>query len=184
MGRIELNWNMDQFISVISVIGFTIFGVAITLLGAILLQRWEYRRKVQFKKRFKEFSRENNFTFRDLRAVPRVLIPENLDVTLQFSSGKYSAHKATVMDVSLNGFATRLAFGARKLTLNEEFKDVIVETPINKFTVKHLKSVRIEPQMEKRVMAFQILHIDEDQFAELKTFMAHLNKFLETENGM
>jgi hypothetical protein len=175
---------MDQFISVISVIGFTIFGVAMTLLGAIFLQRWENRRKVQFKKNFKEFSLKNNLTFRDLRAVPRVLIPENLDVTLSFVGAKYSAQKAHVMDVSLSGFATRLSFGARKISLNEEFNDVVVETPINNFTVKRLKSIRIEPQMEKRVMAFQITKIDEDQFAELKTFMAHLNKFLETENGM
>lgn len=175
---------MDQFISVISVLGFMIFGVAMTLLGAIFLQRWEKRRKIQFKKSFKEFSLENSLTFRDLRAVPRVLIPENLDVTITFRSGKYSAQRAFVVDVSLSGFATRLSFGARKIGLNEEFTDVSVETPINTFAVKRLKAVRMEPQMEKRMMAFHIMDIDENQFAELKTFMAHLNKFLKNENGM
>ncbi len=175
---------MDQFISIISVIGFTIFGAAITLLGAIFLQKWENRRKIQFKKSFKEFSQQNSLTFRDLRAVPRVLIPENLDVTLTFEGVKNSSRKAFVMDVSLSGFATRLSFGARKINLNEEFDDAAVETPINTFTIKRLRAVRMEPQIEKRVMGFHIVKIGEEQFAELKTFMAHLNKFLENENGI
>ncbi len=175
---------MDQLISVISVVGFIIFGGAMILLGIIFLKRWEMRRKTQFKKSFRQYSLENNLTYRDMRAVPRVLIPEDLDVTLTFSGPKYSLHKAFVMDVSLSGFATSLSFGARKIPLSEDFQDVLVETPINSFLVKRLKSVRIESQMEKRVMAFQIVDIDEDQFAELKSFMAHLSNFLKKENGI
>lgn len=175
---------MDQLISVISVAGFIIFGVAMILLGIVLLQRWEMRRKIQIKKSFRQYSMENNLTYKDVRAVPRVLIPENLDVLLLFSGQKNSSHKALVMDVSLSGFATRLSFGTRKVPLNEEFEDVLVETPINSFRVKRLKAVRIEPRIEKRMMAFQIVDIDEDQFAELKSFMAHLNNFLKKENGI
>lgn len=171
--------EMDQ---IISVVGFTVFIVALILLGILVLLKIEKNRKRELSRNFREFIKEQDLTYKDLRAVPRILIPESLDVVLTFGDHKYMGKKAFVIDISLGGFAARLNFPIRKLPLNTHLHRVRVDTPLNSFVVKTLKSVRMEPQIERRMMAFQIIDIDEDQFEALKVFMAYLHRFLKNED--
>lgn len=152
--------------------------IAVTLIYIIL----ENRKKKNVTSRFKKFSEDYEVTKKNLRAVPRVTVPNTLEVVLTLTDNEFFGLKARALDLSLSGFSVKPDFPLRKLPLNAIIKNVLVITPINTFVVKEMKTVRIDHQIEKRLMAFHIEDIDEDQFENLQQFMTYLDEFLRNKN--
>jgi hypothetical protein len=149
--------------------------VIVTIIYIILEEK---RKKKNVTRRFRKFSEAHKVTKKNLRAVPRVTVPGALEVILTLTDNEYFGLKARALDMSLSGFSVKPDFPLRKLPLNAVIKNVLVITPINTFVIKEMKTVRIDHQIEKRLMAFHIENVDEDQFENLQQFMAYLDEFL------
>jgi hypothetical protein len=157
---------------------FSIGIIALIVIVTFIYTLLEKRKKKNVTRRFREFSEDHKISRKNLRAVPRVTVPRDLEVTLTLTDNEYSGLKAHALDLSLSGFSVRPDFPLRKLPLNAIIKNVLVITPINTFAIKEMKTVRIDHQIEKRLMALHIENIDEDQFENLQQFMAYLDEFL------
>ena len=168
--------------NVSGVMQFSIGIIALNVLVTFIYIILEKRKKKNVTRKFKKFSENQEMTRKNLRTVPRVTVPGSLEVILTLTEDNYSGLKARALDLSLSGFSVKPDFPLRKLPLNAIIKNVSVITPINTFVIKEMKTVRIDHQIEKRLMAFHIEHIDEDQFEYLRQFMAYLDKFLQKKN--
>jgi hypothetical protein len=138
----------------------------------------EKKKRKSIRKNFRTFSENFQLSQENLRAVPRVKVPDSLEVTLALTDDEYFGLKASVLDMSLSGFSVKPDFPLKRLPMNALIKNILVSTPLNSFAIKEMKSVRIDHHIEKRLMAFHIVHIDEDQFQILKDFMSYLDEFL------
>ena len=166
---------MNKLVSILGFIGFIIVIVAIVMVIYLIFEK---KRKDKIKKEFKEFTTNFSLSDKDLRTVPRISIPESLEVIITFSYGKYEGLKSHVINMSLSGIAVRPDFSLKKIPLNATLENVLVKTPVNNFSIRELKQARTENRAGKKLMAFNIVSIDEDQFEELKIFMNFLYKFL------
>ncbi len=166
---------MNKLVSILGFIGFIIVIVVIVI---VIYLVFEKKKKDKIKKEFKEFTSNFSLSNKDLRTVPRISIPNSLEVILTFSYGKHKELKSYAVNMSLSGIAVKLDFSLKKLPLNATLENVSVKTPINNFIIKELKQVRIESRAENKLLAFKIVDISEDQFEELKSFMSFLYKFL------
>jgi hypothetical protein len=155
-------------------IGIIALVVTVTIIYIIL----EKIKKKNVTGKFRKFSENHKLNRKNLRAVPRVRVPRSLEVILTLTENEYFGLKARVLDLSLSGFSVRPDFPLRKLPLNAVLKNVLVITPINTFVIKEMKTIRIDHQIERRLMAFHIENVDEDQFENLQQFMAYLDEFL------
>lgn len=161
------------------------FSIAIFVMIIIVTTIYillEKRKKKNTTQRFRKFSEDHKVNKKNLRAVPRVTIPSVLEVILSLTENDYSGLNARILDMSLSGFSVKPDFPLKKLPLNAIIKNVIVTTPINTFVIKEMKTVRIDHQIERRLMAFHIVNIDEDQFEKLQQFMVYLDEFLRKKN--
>ncbi len=168
--------------NVSGVMHFSICIIALIVMVTIIYFILEKRKKINATRRFRKFSEDHNVSRKNLRAVPRVTVPNSLEVILTLTDNEYPGLKARALDLSLSGFSVKPDFPLRKLPLNVVIKNVTVTTPINTFTIKEMRTVRIDHQIEKRLMAFHIENIDEDQFENLQQFMAYLDEFLRKKN--
>jgi len=166
---------MNKLVSILGFIGFIIVIVVIVMVIYLIFEK---KRKDKIKKEFKEFTTNFSLSDKDLRTVPRISIPESLEVIITFSCGKYEGLKSHAIDMSLSGIAVRPDFSLKKIPLNATLENVLVKTPVNNFSIRELKQARTENRAGKKLMAFNIVSIDEDQFEELKIFMSFLYKFL------
>ena len=157
-----------------------IFGLIILAIAVYLLL--EKRRKKEVRKKFKIFSENFKSKKMKMRTVPRITVPESLDVMLTFTCESFRGLKAHVLDLSLSGVCVKPDFSLKKFPMHTSISDTEVNTPVNTFIIKGMKTVRIERQMEKRLIAFQIDKIDEDQFDRLKKFIAYLDEFLKNKD--
>jgi hypothetical protein len=157
---------------------FSITIIALVAMVSIIYMVLERRWRQNIRRSFRKFSAEHKVTKKNLRAVPRVTVPAALEVMLTLTDREYFGLKARVLDMSLSGFSLKPDFPLRKLPLDVILKDVRIVTPINSFTIKEMNTVRIDHQVDKRLMAFHIEAIDEDQFDNLKQFMNYLDEFL------
>jgi hypothetical protein len=160
------------------VIEFSIAIIALIIIVSIIYLILERRKKKKVSKRFRKFTENHKAAKENLRAVPRVTVPRLLEVVLTLTDNEYFGLKAHALDMSLSGFSVKPEFPLKKLPLNTTVKNVLVITPINTFAIKEMKTVRIDHQVDRRLMAFHIEKIDEDQFESLKQFMAYLDEFL------
>ena len=151
--------------------------VLVTTVAAIFvfLKR---RKKREIREKFKRFTESHNLSKKDMRAVPRILIPESFDVVLSLTETDYFGLKSRVKDMSLSAFAAKPDFHLKRLPLNSFLKNVLIVTPINSFVIKEMNTIRVDDRYEKKVVVFKIINIEADQFEELKRFMAYLDKFL------
>ena len=166
---------MNKLVSILGFIGFIIVIVVIVMVIYLIFEK---KRKDKIKKEFKEFTTNFSLSDKDLRTVPRISIPESLEVIITFSYGKYEGLKSHVINMSLSGIAVRPDFSLKKIPLNATLENVLVKTPVNNFSIRELKQARTENRAGKKLMAFNIVSIDEEQFEELKIFMSFLYKFL------
>ena len=162
---------------------FSIAIVMLIFLGLVLYFFLEKKRKKDTSKKFRIFSENIRLTKKGVRTVPRIAVPDSLDVELVFTGNQYKGLKAHVVDMSLSGFCVKPDFSMKKLPLHTLLTDTRVVTPVSTFTVKAMKTVRIEQHKEKRLIAFHIEKIAEDQFDSLKKFMAYLDKFLKNKDN-
>lgn len=160
------------------VMQFSIGIIALIVMVTIIYLILEKRKKKNIARRFRKFSEDHKVTRKNLRAVPRVTVPRSLEVILTLTDKEYFGLKARVLDFSLSGFSVKPDFPLRRLPLDAIIKNVIVITPINTFVIKEMRTVRIDHQIEKRLMAFHIENVDEDQFKDLQQFMVYLDEFL------
>jgi c-di-GMP-binding flagellar brake protein YcgR/cbb3-type cytochrome oxidase subunit 3 len=164
--------------NVSGVLQFSMGIIALIVFVTIIYFILEKRKKKNITRRFRKFSEDHKVSRKNLRAVPRVTVPGDLEVILTLTDNAYSGLKARALDLSLSGFSVKPDFPLRKLPLNAVIKNVVVTTPINQFVIKEMRTVRIDHQIEKRLMAFHIENVDEDQFEHLQQFMAYLDEFL------
>ena len=160
------------------VLQFSIAIIALIVCVTIIYFFLEKKKKKNAARKFRKFSEDHIVTRKNLRAVPRVTVPADLEVNLTLTDNEYDGLKARALDLSLSGFSVKPDFPLRKLPLNAVLKNVKVTTPINTLVIKEMKTIRIDHQIEKRLMAFHIENIDEDQFENLQQFMAYLDEFL------
>jgi hypothetical protein len=164
------------------VMEFSIAIIALIVIVIIFYMVMERRKRQNIRKSFREFSAAHKVTKKNLRAVPRVTVPGALEVVLTLTDNPYFGLKACALDMSLSGFSVKPDFPLRKLPLDTILNNVLVVTPINTFVIKEMKTVRIDHQVDRRLMAFHIESIDEDQFENLKQFMNYLDEFLRKKN--
>jgi hypothetical protein len=157
---------------------FAIVIVVIMILATIVFQLFERKKRKDLQNKFKSFSDSYKISKKNLRAVPRVLIPHPLGVFLTLTDDEYFGLKANAMDMSLTGFSVKPDFPLKRLPIDAIIKNVLVVTPINTFVIKEMKPVRIDHHIDRRLMAFHIEKIDEDQFESLKHFISYLDEFL------
>ncbi len=161
-----------------AVLVFSVLLAVVVVLVFILYVRMEKKKKENISQKFRTFSENYELTQKNMRTVPRTAVPDTLDVVLTLTDNDFFGLKARALDVSLTGFSVKPDFPLKRLPANSLVKNILVVTPINTFAVKEMKTVRIDHHIEKRLMAFQIRQIDEDQFENLKQFMAYLDEFL------
>lgn len=160
------------------ILEFSIAIIVVIVVISIIYRLVEKKRRIDVRKKFRSFSDRHPVTQKNLRAVPRVVVPESLDVLLTLTDTEYYGLKAYAIDMSLSGFSAKPDFPLKRLPVETVLTDVLVVTPINTFVIKEMKTVRIDHQIDKRLIAFHIEKVDEDQFENLKQFMAHLDEFL------
>ena len=149
-----------------------------TIVMVFLLDRW-HRRRV--RRVFKSFSeQEGNLLNRESRSVPRVSIPDSLDVLFVIRDERWQGRSGRVVDLSLSGLAVEPNFPLKKLPPDVELNHVEVETPINRFILEKVRAVRVEHQIGKRVLAMKILSVSEKDFADLKRFIVYMDAFSQT----
>ena len=157
---------------------FTFFLVlAIIVIGMIYRFR-EKKKKKEIQKKFRKFTENTQLSKKELRTVPRITIPDAMEILFTLTDSEYFGLKAHAVDMSLSGFAVKPEFPLKKLPLDTCLENVLVVTPINTFVIRMIRTVRLEHQMDKRLLAFHIEKIDGDQFEILKTFIAYLDTFL------
>ncbi len=161
-----------------SIFIFAFVIVIIIIVVFFVYQVMERRKRKDIQARFRDFSQNFKVSKKNVRTVPRVLVPPQLEVVLTFTDDAYFGLKAYATDISLSGFSVRPDFPLKKLPLDLITKNVLVATPVNTFVIKEMKTIRIDHHVDRRLLAFHILKIDEDQFVILKQFMNYLDEFL------
>lgn len=162
-------------------VGSNVLLIVLIVLLALLFFLVERRRKRNLKKKFRRFSEDWDLSQKEMRAVPRITIPASLEVMVIFSRGKHTDLRARVVDMSLSGLLAEPTFPLRRLPLHAAVTEARLVTPVNAFTIKEMKTVRVERQVAGRMVAFHFESIAGDQFDELKKFMAYLDRFLKNE---
>ncbi len=160
------------------IVEFIVFLALSIILIAIVYIFQEKKKKKRIKRKFKQFTENHKLSREEMRTVPRISIPEAMDIILTLTDNDYFGLKAHTLNMSLTGFAVKPNFPLKKLPLNMIIKNAEVVTPINTFVIREMKAIRINHQVDKRLIAFHIEKIDGDQFEKLKTFMTYLDNFL------
>jgi len=161
--------------------GAMVFLVLIVMLS--ILAGWGYRvferrKKMSVSRQFKDFQAEHPHVVADMRTVPRIGIPETMDVVLTFRDARQRERRAVVIDISMNGMASEPRFSLRRVRLPLILEDARVQTPINHFHIRRLKMVRMGRATNQKVLGFAFEDVEAEQFEELKSFMTYLNRFL------
>jgi hypothetical protein len=144
----------------------------------VIYRSREKNKKKEIRNKFRKFTENTRLSKKELRTVPRISIPETVEIVLTLTDNEYFGLKAYAVDMSLSGFAVKPDFPLKKLPMDTYLKNVIVVTPINRFVIDMIRTVRLEHQVDKRLLAFHIEQIDGDQFEILKNFIAYLDTFL------
>ena len=155
---------------------FIFIIVIITVL--IIYGLREKKKKKDIRKNFRRFTESYQFSKNDLRKVKRIKIPNRLNVILTLTDNEYFGLKAKAIDISLKGFAVKPDYPLKLLPINTILNNVLVSTPINNFVIKRMKAVRTEHQIKKRLLAYEIVEIEENHKKELEKFVLYLDKYL------
>ncbi|MCU0284775.1 MAG: hypothetical protein MUF15_00115 [Acidobacteria bacterium] len=159
--------------------GIFLFSLTVTIvIMTVIYRSREKNKKKEIRNKFRKFTENTRLSKKELRTVPRISIPETVEIVLTLTDNEYFGLKAYAVDMSLSGFAVKPDFPLKKLPMDTYLKNVIVVTPINRFVIDMIRTVRLEHQVDKRLLAFHIEQIDGDQFEILKNFIAYLDTFL------
>ncbi len=175
----NLYHNIMSGHSIIIKIFIFLIPLAALTLGIIYLYERKQGRKVTIK--FREFSKKYKITEKDLRSVPRVLIPDNIRIGVKLSEKEYARLKGKVVDMSLSGFRVSFKAPFKAIPEDQLFRNVVVITPLKRIKVRSLKIVRIENSVKKVIFALYIKEIEEQEYLDLKNTMIYFQKF--SKNG-
>ena len=139
------------------------------------------KKRDKIRDSFKSFSEKKKIKNEDLRSVPRTNLPELLNVVLTLTDEAYFGLRAAATDISETGFSVKPEFPLRKLPVDAVINNVLVRTPMNNFVIDKIRTVRYEHEIKKRLLAFEIVSIDEKQKNKLMFFMNYLDKYLKDE---
>lgn len=165
--------------SIIVVFFALLISLAALTIAGIYLYEKKKGRKVTLS--FREFSNRYKITEKDLRSVPRILIPENINVSVKLGEKPYNRLKGNMVDISLSGFRVSFKAPFKAIPEDQVFRNVVVITPLNRINIQSLKIVRIENSVKKVIFALYIKDIEEEDYAELKKTMVYFEKF--SKNG-
>lgn len=154
--------------------------LAALILGFIYI--YEKRKGKRVTVRFREFTKKYKITEKDLRSVPRILIPDNIGVGVKLGEKEYSRLKGKVVDMSLSGFRVSFKSPFKVIPEDQIFRDVVVITPLSRIKIKSIKIVRIENSVKKVTFALYIKEIEEKDYTDLKNIMIYFEKFSKNEN--
>ncbi len=141
----------------------------------------ERRRRRRMRSRFRNYSRGRQLNAdpaAEQRQVPRLSIPPSIDVLLTLTDRNFFGYTARALDISASGLAILPAFPLKRIALNEAVHNVLVQTPVNNFIIREARLIRVEHQVQKRLLALSIVAMDDDQRAEMGSFISHLQGFL------
>jgi len=169
---------MDGHSIIIFLFGFVIPAGALAIGGIYLLEK---KRGRKITTRFREFSKKYKITEKDLRSVPRILIPDNINVSVKLSEKQYIRLKGKIVDMSLSGFRVSFRSPFKAIPEDQIFRDVVIVTPLNRIGIKSLKIVRIENSIKKVIFALYIKDINEKDYTDLKNTMIYFEKFSKNE---
>ena len=161
-----------------SVVGFSSFLLVLLIVLVIFLLFYERKKKRELVQKFKRFSSNKPEASQNSRTVTRIRVPDSMEVVLDLVGENIKKTKAFALDLSLNGFSASVHFPSKRISPDMVFRNIRVTTPINRFSIKQLRLVRIEKRVTKILLAFHIKEIDEDQFDSLKVFLKYLDEFL------
>jgi hypothetical protein len=160
------------------ILKFLLFMILLVALVIVTYAFFELRHKRSIRKKFRKFADTHRLPQIEMRSMPRISIPESLRVFLTLTGGNFSGLKTQVLDISAAGFAVRPLFPPKKLPLNASFSGGVVHTPINRFTIRKIKSVRLENRLLGQTLGMQIETMDEGELREMIRFIAYLKEFL------
>ena len=157
--------------------------ICIGILVVILYLIYEKKKKKKLKARFRKFSKEFRSTQKEMRGAKRVSVPESLDIEFYlYSDGSAFSLKGTIINLSLSGFAIIPDFPLRKLAGGEILSNVQIKTPISEYSIARVKNIRLEHDLNKRLLGFQIMDLGDQEFKMHKMLLHHLEEFIENEN--
>jgi hypothetical protein len=158
---------------------FSLFIIGVILILLLIYLRLERKKKKLLKDKFRTFSKNFDLPQGDLRAVPRIAIPQSMEVVLSINESAGQDLRFFILDISLSGFLAEPNFPPKKVPSDSILQQITITTPINHFLIEEIELLRIEQRLKKKVMGFRIRKIDEEQFEELKMFIKFLDKFLD-----
>jgi len=160
------------------IVEFIVFLAIVIILITFIYIFQEKKKKKRIKREFKKFTENHQVSKKEMRTVPRISIPESMEILLTLRDKDYVGLKDFTLNMSLTSLAVKPDFPLKELPLNMIIKNSKLSTPINSFAIREMKAIRIDQQVDKRLIAFHIEKIDGDQFEKLKTFMTYLDHFL------
>jgi hypothetical protein len=170
-----LSLSGDQQSQIIKFLLFMVLLVAIVIFTYIF---FEFRHRRNIRKNFRKFAENHCLPQTEMRSMPRVSIPDTLKVFLTLTGGSFAGQKAQVLNISAAGFGVRALFSTQKLPPNSSIPGAVIQTPINRFVIREIKSVRLENRLRGQTLGIQIEAMDEDEFKEMIRFITYLKEFL------
>ncbi len=164
------------------IIKIFIFLIPLAALTLSVIYLYERKKGKKVTHRFREFSKKYKITEKDLRSVPRILIPDNISVGVKLGGKEYSRLKGKMVDMSLSGFRVSFKAPFKAIPEDQIFRNVIVITPLNRIMIRSLKIVRIENSVKKVIFALYIKEIEEKDYTDLKNTMIYFERFSKNEN--
>ena len=116
---------------------------ALLAIGGIFLYEKKKGRKITH--RFREFSNKYKINEKDLRSVPRILIPDNINVGVKLSEKPYVRLKGKVVDMSLSGFRVSFRAPFKVIPDDQIFRNVTIITPLNRIRINSQANKRKKP---------------------------------------
>ena len=152
-----------------------LFSVFLVFLAGLIF--FDKNGKISAKKRFRALSSKLIDRSSDMRSVPRIAVPEQLEIFLRFSEESYKRMKIKVVDLSLAGLRANFNYRVRRFPDSMSFKDAAIVTPSAKIKINSINVTRIESQVKKGIIAFRFKDMDENQFELLKKTISDIREF-------
>jgi len=160
--------NIAVFLLIVSILSLFILS------GFFLFEKNKKRiGRIKFKNLNSKILHRN----RDMRAVPRVIIPDSLEVFLRFSEVDYKRLRIKIIDLSMSGLRANYNYKVKNFPETMSFKDAKIVTPAGKVTINSMNVVRIESMIKKGIIAFKFKDIDGEQFEILKNTISDIRTF-------
>lgn len=152
--------------------------LALAMAGHLAMER---RRRERIRRHFRRFNPPGPKPGSELRGGERLAVPAALHASVTLTDGEWFGLHGRITDISATGLGIKPDFPLKRVPLDVVLNNVLVNTPLNHFVIRQARTVRIEHQVQKRLLGLQLLAVDDDQRCELQRFQEHLHAFLRHE---